>query len=98
MPVVDPILSDAHQNNNDQSEDKLWAVVEEGSEVLGHDRLLQGPLIVSDQVGNGEEKGDDRIEEKKSKWVDKQFPPDQSKKNIENIIGFWQDKSAYNIS
>ena len=55
-------------------------MVEEGGEVLGHDRLLQRPLIVGDQVGDGEEKGDNWIEEEESKWVDKQFPPDQSVK------------------
>ena len=82
MPVVNPVLSNAHQNNNNQSQDELWSVVEEGGEVLGHDRLLQGPLIVSSQVGDGEEKGDNRIEKKKSKWIDNQFPPDQSVKSF----------------
>ena len=74
-------------------------MVEEGCEVLGHDRLLQRPLIVGDQVGDSEEKGDNRIEEEKGQWVDKQFPPDQS----ENILDFydnigWLINSTYIIS
>ena len=55
-------------------------MVEEGSEVLGHDRLLQRLLIVGDQEGGSEEEWDNRIEEEQSKWVDKQFPPDKSAK------------------
>ena len=62
-------------------------MVEEGCKVLGHDRLLQRPLIVGDQVGDSEEKGDNRIEEEKGQWVDKQFPPDQS----ENILDFYDN-------
>ena len=73
-------MSNANENNNDQPKDKLWSVVEEGSEVLGHDRLLQRLLIVGDQEGGSEEEWDNRIEEEQSKWVDKQFPPDKSVK------------------
>ena len=73
-------MSNANENNNDQPKDKLWSVVEEGSEVLGHDRLLQRLLIVGDQEGGSEEEWDNRIEEEQSKWVDKQFPPDKSAK------------------
>ena len=80
LPIIHPILSNANENNNDQPKDKLWSVVEEGSEVLGHDRLLQRLLIVGDQEGSSEEEWDNRIEEEQSKWVDKQFPPDKSVK------------------
>ena len=86
IPVVDSVLSYAHQNNDDQPQDKLWSVVKEGCEVLGHYRLLQRPLIVSDEVGNSEEKGDNWIEEEESQWVDKQLPPDQP----ENIFSLLQ--------
>ena len=53
-------------------------MVEEGREVLGHYRLLQRFLIVSDEVGDGEDKWYNWIEEQKSQWVDKKFPPDKS--------------------
>ena len=53
-------------------------MVEEGREVLGHYRLLQRLLIVSDEVGDGEDKRHNWIEEQKSQWVDKKFPPDKS--------------------
>ena len=53
-------------------------MVEEGREVLGHYRLLQRFLIVSDEVGDGEDKWYNWIEEQKSQWVDKKFPPDES--------------------
>ena len=53
-------------------------MVEEGREVLGHYRLLQSFLIVSDEVGDGEDKWYNWIEEQKSQWVDKKFPPDKS--------------------
>ena len=53
-------------------------MVEEGREVLGHYRLLQRFLIASDEVGDGEDKWYNWIEEQKSQWVDKKFPPDES--------------------
>ena len=53
-------------------------MVEEGREVLGHYRLLQRFLIVSDEVGDGEDKRHNWIEEQKSQWVDKKFPPNKS--------------------
>ena len=78
LPAVDSILRDADQHYNDQSQDKLRPMVEEGREVLGHYRLLQRFLIVSDEVGDGEDKWYNWIEEQKSQWVDKKFPPDES--------------------
>ena len=53
-------------------------MVEEGREVLGHYCLLQRLLIVSDEVGDGEDKRYNWIEEQKSQWVGKKFPPDKS--------------------
>ena len=78
LPAVDSILRDADQHYNDQSQDKLRPMVEEGREVLGHYCLLQSFLIVSDEVGDGEDKWHNWIEEQKSQWVDKKFPPDKS--------------------
>ena len=80
-PAVDSILRDADQHYNDQSQDKLRPMVEEGREVLGHYRLLQRLLIVSDEVGDGEDKWYNWIEEQKSQWVDKKFPPDKSEES-----------------
>ena len=77
-PAVDSILRDADQHYNDQSQDKLRPMVEEGREVLGHYCLLQSFLIVSDEVGDGEDKRHNWIEEQKSQWVDKKFPPNKS--------------------
>ena len=78
LPAVDSILRDADQHYNDQSQDKLRPMVEEGRKVLGHYCLLQSFLIVSDEVGDGEDKRYNWIEEQKSQWVDKKFPPDES--------------------
>ena len=78
LPAVDSILRDADQHNNHQSQDKLGPMVEEGRKVLGHYCLLQSFLIVSDEVGDGEDKWYNWIEEQKSQWVDKKFPPDES--------------------
>ena len=83
-PAVDSILRDADQHYNDQSQDKLRPMVEEGREVLGHYRLLQRLLIVSDEVGDGEDKWYNWIEEQKSQRVDKKFPPDKSEERKSN--------------
>ena len=53
-------------------------MVEEGRKVLGHYCLLQSFLIVSDEVGDGEDNWYNWIEEQKSQWVGKKFPPDKS--------------------
>ena len=53
-------------------------MVEEGRKVFGHYCLLQSFLIVSDEVGDGEDKRYNWVEEQKSQWVGKKFPPDKS--------------------